>query len=116
MSKVKAEAKWVRISPRKVSKVAELVRGKLAVTALAELALMPQKAARILGKVLKSAIANAKNNFKMAENELIVSEAYANKGIILKRWQPRAKGRMFPIHKRTSHVTVMLGARGKEAK
>jgi large subunit ribosomal protein L22 len=59
-------------------------------------------------KVLKSAVANAKNNYKLNEAKLVVSECYANKGIVMKRWQPRARGRAFPIKKRSAHVTVCL--------
>jgi len=108
MTKVKAQARWVRISPRKLARVAELVRGKLALRALDTLKFMPQKGARILEKVVKSAVANARNNYKLDENKLIVSEAFVNKGVIMRRWQPRARGRAFPILKRTSHVTVWV--------
>jgi large subunit ribosomal protein L22 len=108
MTKVKAQAKWVKISPRKLGRVLELVRGKLAVEALRWLNFMPQKGARILEKVVKSALANAKNNYKLAEGDLIITEAYVNKGITMRRWQPRARGRINPINKRTSHVTVWV--------
>ncbi len=108
MTKVKAQVKWVKISPRKLGRVLELVRGKLAAEALQVLRFMPQKGARILEKVIKSAMANAKNNYKLAEEKLVVSEAYVNKGIIMRRWQPRARGRAFPILKRTSHLTVWV--------
>ena len=113
MRQVKAKSKWVRSSPRKIQRVAELIAGKSAQEALTILKFLPQKGARILEKVVKSAIANAKNNFKMNESDLIVKEAYANKGITLKRFHPRARGRAFPIKKRTSHITVNLV--GKEA-
>lgn len=108
MIKVKAQAKWVKISPRKLGRVVEFVRGKLAAEALQVLRFMPQKGARILEKVIKSAMANAKNNYKLAEEKLVVSEAYVNKGIIMRRLQPRARGRAFPILKRTSHLTVWV--------
>jgi large subunit ribosomal protein L22 len=109
MTRVKAQSKWLRIGPRKLSRVLEIVRGKLALEALTLLKFMPQKGARIIEKTLKSAIANAKNNYKMDEAELIVTEAFANKAIIMRRFQPRARGRAFPINKRTSHLTVWVG-------
>jgi large subunit ribosomal protein L22 len=108
MTKVKAQAKNIKISPRKLGRVAEIVRGKLAFEALELLRFMPQKGARILEKTIKSAVANAKNNYKLAEETLLISEAYANKSITMRRWQPRARGRIFPINKRSSHLTVWV--------
>ncbi|NQT29074.1 MAG: 50S ribosomal protein L22 [Candidatus Saganbacteria bacterium] len=108
MTKVSAKVKWVRIAPRKLSRVVALVRGKLALEALDLLKFMPQKGARILEKVIKSAVANAKNNYKLTESTLVVCEAYVNKGITMRRWQARARGRVFPINKRTSHLTVWV--------
>lgn len=105
---VKAKFKWVKSSPRKVQRVMDVVRGKKAVEAMTLLKFMPQKAARILEKALFSAMANAKNNHKLKEELLFISEVYANKGFVMKRWQPRARGRAFPIKKPTSHVTVCL--------
>jgi large subunit ribosomal protein L22 len=116
MAKVKAQAKWVKISPRKLGRVAEVVRGKPALEALQLLKFMPQKGARILEKVIKSAVANAKNNYKLAEESLVITEAYANKGVTMRRWQPRARGRIFPINKRSSHLTVWVGAAAKAEK
>lgn len=111
MTIVKAQAKWLRIGSRKLGLVMEVIRGKNALEALQILKLMPQKGARILGKVIKTAIANAKNNFKLDQETLIVSEIYANKGVTMKRWRARAKGRAFPILKKTSHVTVCVSAK-----
>jgi large subunit ribosomal protein L22 len=108
MTKVTAKIKWVRSSPRKIQRVLDVVRGKPAAAALALLKFMPQKGARIVAKLLRSALANAKNNHKLNEAALVISECYANKGIIMKRFQPRARGRAFPIKKRTAHVTVCL--------
>ena len=110
MAIIKAKSKWVKSSDRKLSRVIELIRGKSAREALTLLKFLPQKGARIVEKVLKSAMANAKNNFKLDENSLMVQEAYANKGVIMRRFQPRARGRAFPIKKKTSHVTVCLSA------
>lgn len=111
MTKVIAKSKWAKIGPRKADRVIKLVRGKLVREALAMLKFMPQKGARMLEKVIKSAAANAKNNYKMKEEELIVAEAYVNKGVTMRRWQPRARGRIFPINKRTSHITVCVDSR-----
>lgn len=105
MTIVKAKAKWVRTSPRKVQRVMDLIRGKRVEEALALLSFMPQKAARLLAKTIKSAAANAKNNYKMVAG-LKVVEVYVNKGVDLKRIRPRARGRAFSIKKRTSHLTV----------
>jgi large subunit ribosomal protein L22 len=108
MTKVKAEAKWIRLGPRKLARVLEVVRGKLALEALTLLKFMPQKGAKIIAKTIKSAVANAKNNYKMDEAQLVVTEAYTNKAIVMKRFQPRARGRGFPINKRTSHLTIFV--------
>jgi len=108
MTKIKAKAKWVRSSPRKIKRVIDAVSGKSPHEVLAFLKFMPHKGARILEKVIKSALANAKNNYKLDEAGLKIKEMYVNKGIIMKRWQPRARGRAFPIKKRTAHVTVVL--------
>ena len=114
MTQVKAKAKWVRSSPRKIQRVMDQVRGKSAAEAVVLLKFMPQKGARILEKVVKSAVANAKNNYKLDEAGLMIREVYVNKGIVTKRSQPRARGRAFPIKKRTSHVTVCLSS-GEES-
>ncbi|MBU1026872.1 MAG: 50S ribosomal protein L22 [Candidatus Margulisbacteria bacterium] len=106
--RVIARSKWIKISPRKLGLVAKLVRGKLVAEALRLLQFLPNKGARIMEKVIKSAAANAKNNYKMKEEGLVVSEAFANKAVTMRRWQPRARGRIFPINKRTSHVTVYV--------
>ena len=108
MTKVKAQAKWVKIAPRKLMRVLDSIRGRLALEALSILKFMPQKGARILVKTIKSAVANAKNNYKLGEEGLVIAEAYVNKGIVMKRWQPRARGRAFPILKRTAHLTVWV--------
>jgi len=114
MTLVKAKAKWVRSSPRKIGRVMDVVRGRSARDALTLLRFMPQKGARILEKVIKSAVANAKNNFKLDETALMIKEVYVNKAVTLKRWRPVSRGRAHPIKKRTSHVTVSLSS-GEEA-
>jgi large subunit ribosomal protein L22 len=108
MMKSKAKAKWIRIAPRKLMRVVDSVRGKRALEALAILRFMPQKGAKILEKVLKSAVSNAKNNYKMEEDNLVISEAFVNKAITMRRWQARARGRVFPVNKRTSHLTICV--------
>lgn len=107
----KAIAKYVRISPRKVQIVADLVRGKNVSEALTILKFTPKAGARELEKVLMSAVANAENNFDMNKEELFVSEVYANQGPTLKRFSPRAQGRAFMIRKRTSHIGVVVKER-----
>lgn len=112
MTKVKAQVKWVKISPRKLDRVVKLVRGKPAAEALRILKFMSGKGPGILGRAIQSALANAKNNYKLSEEGMVICEAYVNQGVTMKRWQPRARGRAFPIHKRSSHLTVWL--KGKE--
>ena len=116
MIKVKAQAKWLRIGPRKFDRVVKIVRGKPALEALVLLKFMPQKGARMLEKVIKSAVANAKNNYKLKEEQLIIIETFVNKAVTMKRIQPRARGRAFPILKRNSHVTVWVGAVEEKSK
>ena len=104
----RAQAKFVRISPRKVGIVADLIRNKPVGNAMAILRQTPKAASPILEKLLVSAMANAGNNHNMDVSKLYVAQVYANGGPILKRIMPRAKGRAFRIFKRTSHITVVL--------
>ena len=98
----------VRISPRKVQIVLDLIRNKPTDVALATLALTPKAASPILEKLVKSAIANADNNHSMNKDSLYVAECYVTPGPIMKRVMPRAQGRAYRILKRTSHITVVL--------
>ena len=107
----RATAKYVRISPRKVQIVCDLIRGKSVPQATAILIATPKAASEVLIKVLKSAAANAENNHQMDPEKLYVSETYANPGPIIKRMRPRAQGRAYRINKRTSHVTVAVKER-----
>lgn len=107
----KAHVKFARISPRKVKIVCDIIRGKDAATAQAILAATPKAASEIMMKVLKSAVANAENNFSMDPAKLYVSETYANPGPILKRIQPVSHGRAYRINKRTSHITIVVKER-----
>ena len=104
----RAHLKYARISPRKVKIVCDLIRGKDAGTALAILAQTPKAASEPLTKLLKSAVANAENNFGMDASKLYVSECFVCPGPTLKRIMPRAQGRAFRILKRTSHITLAV--------
>ena len=104
----KATLNNVRISPRKVQIVLDLIRNKPTDVALATLALTPKAASPILEKLVKSAIANADNNHSMNKDSLYVAECYVTPGPIMKRVMPRAQGRAYRILKRTSHITVVL--------
>ena len=108
---VKSTAKTLRIPPRKARIVIDLIRGKDAAEAAAILKFTPNGAAEAVGKVLKSAVANAVNNHDMDEEKLYVKACYANEGVTLKRFMPRAKGSASAIHKRTSHITVVVDER-----
>jgi len=104
----KATAKYVRVSPRKMKFVCDMIRGKEIEEATNILKFSPQKGARELRKVMASASANAENNFGMDKDKLYVAKVYANQGPTLKRWRPRAQGRAFQILKRTSHINVVV--------
>ena len=104
----RAEHKYARISPRKVEIICNMIRGKNAKVALALMENTPKAGCELLIKVLKSAMANAENNFEMDPEKLFVAETYVTAGPILKRGRPRAQGRMYRINKRTSHITVAV--------
>ena len=106
-----AKLKYARISPRKMKLVLDLIRGKDAKLAMAILKNTPKSASEYLVKLLKSAMANAENNFQMDTDRLYVAECYACPGPTLKRIMPRAKGSADRILKRTSHVTLVLKER-----
>ena len=104
----KAVAKYVRIAPRKVRVVMDLIRGKSVAEAFAILKFTPKAGAEVLEKVLKSAVANAENNFDMDSDLLYVKTAFVDEGPTLKRIHPRSRGQAFKILKRTSHVTIIV--------
>ncbi|MEH7386616.1 50S ribosomal protein L22 [Bacillus sp. JJ1521] len=104
----KAVARTVRIAPRKVRLVADLIRGKQVGEAIAILRHTPKAASPIVEKVLNSAVANAEHNYEMDVNNLVITEAYVNEGPTLKRFRPRAMGRASQINKRTSHITIVV--------
>ena len=103
-----AHLKYLRMSPRKVKIVCDLIRGKDVKSAIAYIMQTPKAASEPMLKTLKSAIANAENNHGMDVEKLFVSTAIANPGSTLKRGMPRAQGRAFRINKRTTHITVVL--------
>ncbi|MCD5326036.1 MULTISPECIES: 50S ribosomal protein L22 [Pontibacillus] len=104
----KAVAKSVRIAPRKARLVIDLIRGKKVGEAIAILRHTERGASPEIEKVLNSAIANAEHNNEMDPDSLVVSEAFVNEGVTLKRFRPRAMGRASQINKRTSHITVVV--------
>ena len=108
---VKAVAKNVRLTPRKVRLVLDLVRGKDVKEALAILKFTPRNTAPVVSKLIKSAVANATNNHQMNEEKLYVKTIYADGARVLKRWMPRAKGSTSQILKRSSHITVVVDER-----
>ena len=105
----KATLRYIRISPRKVDILCDLIRGKSVAQAMNILALTPKAAAEPLAKLVKSAAANAENNHGMNTDKLYVKEVHVGPGPIMKRVMPRAQGRAFRILKRTSHITLVLG-------
>jgi large subunit ribosomal protein L22 len=107
-TEVRAEAKWVRTSPRKARLVVDNIRGRTVPEARTVLAFTSRAAARDVEKVLKSAVANAEANHGLIGDELVVSAAYVDEGPTLKRWRARARGRVARIRKRTCHITVKL--------
>ena len=110
----KAQAKYVRCTPMKARRIVNVVRGKRAVEAVGMLRFAPQAAAVPVRKVIESAIANARfkaerDGERFDENDLYITEVYADEGPTLKRFRPRAQGRAGRILKRTSHITVIVG-------
>ena len=107
--RVSATAKYLMGSTRKARLVTEAIKGKRVEEAAALLSFMPQAAARDVASVLKSATANAENNHDLSAEDLYVADAQANMGPgVMKRWQPRAQGRAFPIHKPMTHITIVV--------
>ncbi|GHU87080.1 50S ribosomal protein L22 [Clostridia bacterium] len=106
-----AKLKYARISPRKVSIVADLIRGKDVKYARGVLTHTPKAAAALLLKTLNSACANAENNLELDADNLFVKEILIGAGTMMKRVMPRAQGRAFRILKRTSHITVSVAER-----
>ena len=105
---VRAVAKWIRLSPRKARVVLTHIRGRSVPEARTILAFTSRAAATDIEKVLRSAVANAEANHGLDGDELVVEAAYADEGPTLKRWKPRARGRVNRIRKRMCHVTLVL--------
>jgi large subunit ribosomal protein L22 len=112
---VRAQAKWVRMSARKARLVLDHIRGRTVPEARTILAFTPRAAATEIEKVLRSAVANAEANHGLDGDELVVESAFADEGPTLKRWKPRARGRVNRIRKRTCHVTVVLAEQEQPA-
>ncbi len=103
-----AKLRFLRMGPRKVRLITDLVKGRKALRARDILTLTNKRAALPVLKLLNSAIANAKNNFKLDEETLFIKNITVDGGPMLKRWMPKAHGRATPIRERTSHVTMIL--------
>ena len=107
-NEAKARTSTIRISPQKLNLLAQLIRGKKAAAALADLTFSRKRIARDVKRTLQSAIANAENNHQLDVDSLVVAEAHVGNSLVLKRWTPRARGRVGSIHKRFSHLTIVV--------
>lgn len=112
---MKAILRNIRISPKKVNLTASFVRGKMVETALDFLKFTPKKSAKPLMQTIRSATANAEQNFKQQRKNLYVNKIVINEGTTLKRHRPVSRGRAHPILKRTSHIIVELGVKTEKA-
>ena len=106
-----AKLSYARVPVQKACFVLDAIRGKDVTSAQAILAYNPRKASSVIGKLLKSAVANAENNNGLDRNNLFIEECYASDGPIIKRVRPRAQGRAYRIEKRMSHITIVLNER-----
>ncbi len=113
---VKAKARYIRMSPRKVRLVLDVVRNMAVDKARVQLKFMNKRAARPVLKLLESAIANAEHNFKLNRDNLFIKEIYADQGPTLHRFRARAFGRASAIRKRSSHISIVIADRNKEVK
>nr|YP_009668017.1 ribosomal protein L22 [Jubula hutchinsiae]QCW58792.1 ribosomal protein L22 [Jubula hutchinsiae] len=107
--KIKALAKYIRMSPHKVRRITNQIRGRSYEQALMILEFMPYRACTPISQLLSSVTANAKHNFGLNKTDLFISKIQVEKGNTLKRLQPRAQGRGYPIHKPTCHITIVMG-------
>jgi large subunit ribosomal protein L22 len=107
----RAVARYIRISPTKVRRVVDLIRGKDVEAAMAILTHVPNRAAQVVRKVVHSAVSNAVNNYSMSRDELVIAEAYVDRGPSMKRVIPRARGRADILTKRSSHITIVVRER-----
>lgn len=104
----RASAKYVRMSPQKVGRVLDQLRGQTYRDALIMLRFMPYRACEPITKVLRSAAANAEHNLGLDPATLVISQAYVDQGPVLKRFRPRAQGRAYQIRKPTCHITIAV--------
>ena len=109
-----AYAKAIRTSPRKLNLVAQMIRGKDAATALTDLAFSRRRIAVDVRKVLQAAIANAENNHQLDVDRLVIAEASVGRAFVMKRFRPRARGRVGRIQKPFSNLTVIVRERDEE--
>lgn len=116
MAEARAVLRFVRVAPRKARPVVDLIRGQQVPTALALLRHTPRHAARVVEKILRSAVANAEQKELGDGDSMVVSKAFVNCGPIYKRFRARSMGRANAIQKRTSHITVIVAAAGAQAK
>ena len=107
-TEARAITRMIRVSPRKLNLVAQLIRGKKASTALADLTFSTKRIALDVKKTLESAIANAENDHDLDVDSLVVAEAFVGKALVMKRWTPRARGRVGRIEKPFSHLTIVV--------
>jgi large subunit ribosomal protein L22 len=107
-NEIRAVSKYVRMSPSKIRRVLRQIQGKTYSEALLLLKFMPYASCAPIIKVLRSATANARNNFGMDEKELVIKSAFADQGPVMKRFRPRAQGRAYRILKATSHITIVM--------
>ena len=105
---VKAITKYIRMSPKKIRVVADLIRGLDVLEAVDQLKFIPRRAVKPILKILNSAIANAEHNFNLKKENLYIRKIMVNEGAVLKRWMPRAFGRASPIKKKSSHIEIIL--------
>ena len=105
---VRAVGRFLRVSPRKARAVVDLIRGRTYREALTILSLTPRRVCEDIEKIVRSAGANAQNNYSLDPEDMIVAEVYVDEGATLKRIRPRARGMASRLRKRTSHVTVVL--------
>jgi large subunit ribosomal protein L22 len=107
-NEARARTSMMRVSAQKLNLVAQLIRGKKVATALADLTFSRKRIARDVKKTLESAVANAENNHDLDVDSLVVAEAHVGNAMMLKRWTPRARGRVGRIRKRFSHLTIVV--------
>lgn len=111
---VKSVGRYIPISPRKCRRMVDMIKGRDTGAALLQLQFSPRRSAKMIYKVLKSAIANAENNHDMSVDELYIHRAFVDEGPTLKRFRARAMGRASKINKRSSHITIELEEKGVE--